>query len=100
MLLAATPSYLRAETVTYPEKDPAFSVTVPQGWKAEHEHGAVKIVAQADAIFVLQYVQNVKDENTANAALPEMAALQGKQFSLDDVKVETPAATTLMGDYK
>jgi len=51
-------------------------------------------------VFVLQYVQNVKDDATATAALPELATLQGKQFSLEDMKVESPEATTLMGDYK
>jgi hypothetical protein len=33
-LLLGTSFGLRAETVKFPEKDPAFSVTVPKGWTA------------------------------------------------------------------
>ena len=75
-------------------------MNIPAGWEARHEHGAVKIVAQAEALFVLQHVENVKDDNTAAVALSDLANLQGKQFALEEMKVASPTAATLMGDFK
>ena len=83
----------RAETVSYPEKNPLFMMEVPKGWEAKHEHGAVKIVAEANALFLLQHVDNVKDESSAEAALPQLADMQ-------DVKVAVPARAVQMGDFK
>jgi hypothetical protein len=100
-LAGATTPCLAAETVSYPETTAVFTVDVPNGWEAKHEHGAVRILAQqADAVFLLQHVDNVKDENTAKEALPELANLQGKQFSLDEIKVTIPTAAAEMGDFK
>jgi hypothetical protein len=100
LLITPTPTCVTCETVSYPEKDPLFTVNVPAGWEARHEHGAVKIVAQAEALFVLQHVENVKDDNTAAVALSDLANLQGKQFALEEMKVTSPTAATLMGDFK
>ena len=89
-----------AVLVPYPEKDPLFTIEVPQGWEVKHEHGAVKLVAQSDAIFVLQHVDNVKNDDTAAVAMADLATLQGKNFSLQDTKVARPTTMTLMGDFK
>jgi hypothetical protein len=91
---------LAAETVSYPEKDPLFAVEVPSGWKAKHENGAIKITAEVNAIFLLQHVDNVKDEETAQTALPELAALGGKQFKMENVKISDPGRPIRIGDFK
>jgi hypothetical protein len=99
--VAAISSGLAAESVSYPEGNAVFTIDVPKGWEAKHEHGAVKIIAeQADVIFLLQRVSNVKDENTAKEALPELAGVQAKQFALEDMKVAIPTANAEMGDFK
>ena len=89
-----------AIAVPYPETNPVFTVDVPEGWQVKHEHGAVRIIAQADAVLILQHVDNVKDDDTAMAAVAELATLQGKQFSLADPKVVRPAAVMLSGEFK
>ena len=73
---------------------------VPKGWEAKHEHGAVKIVAEANALFLLQHVDNVKDESSAEAALPQLAELEGKQFDMQDVRIGVHGKAVQMGDFK
>jgi len=90
----------RAETVSYPEKNSLFTVEVPKGWQAKHENGAVKIAAEANAVCLLQHVDNVKDEDTAKVAVAELADLQGKQFNIQGVRIEVPARATQVGDFK
>jgi hypothetical protein len=90
-----------ADTVSYPEANPVFTIDAPEGWQVKHGHGAVRILAQAaDAVLVLQHVDNVKDDDTAAVAVAELATLQGKQFSLADTTVVRPPALGLMGDFK
>jgi hypothetical protein len=90
----------RAETVSYPEKNPLFTMEVPKGWEAKHERGAVKIVAEANALFLLQHVDNVKDEGSAEAALPQLAELEGKQFNMQEVIIAVHGKTVQMGGFK
>lgn len=90
---------LAAETVSYPEEDPLFAVEVPSGWEAKHENGAVKIMGEANAIFLLQHVDNVKDESTAQAAVAELAALEARQFKMENVKIAEPGRPIRIGDF-
>jgi len=100
LLLATSLPCLTAETVSYPDDRPVFTVAVPEGWEVRHEHGAVRIIAQANAVFALQHVDNVSDDDTAPVALAELASLQGKQFALEEMKVVRPTAPIQMGDFK
>ena len=98
--ITATAVSARAETVSYPEKNPLFTVEVPAGWKAKHENGAITIAAEANAVVLLQHVDNVKDESAAKAAVPQLADLQGKQFNMQGVRIAVPARATQVGDFK
>jgi hypothetical protein len=99
--IGARTDCIAAEKVFYPEINAAFTVDVPNGWEARHEQGAVRIIAQqANAVFLLQHVDNVKDEETAKEALPDLANFQAKHFGLEDTKVMIPAAGAQMGDFK
>ena len=90
----------RAETVSYPEKNSLFSVEVPKGWQAKHENGAITIAAEANAVCLLQHVDNVKDEDTAKVAVAELANLEGKQFNLEGIKITATGRPAQMGSFE
>lgn len=88
-----------AETTSYPEKDPLFSVEVPSGWQIERGNGAVKLIAQANAVCLLQHVDNVKNEETAQAALPQLTELEGRQFDLNNLIISGKPKNLKFGDF-
>jgi hypothetical protein len=94
------PAALRAETVSYPEKNPIFSVGVPDGWHVKHDKGAVMLVPSADAAVLLQHVSDVKDAEAAKAGLPALAKGAAKTFSMENATVVTPAGPLKVGEFK
>lgn len=91
---------LRAETVSYPDKDPVFSVEVPDGWHVKHDKGAVMLLPNADAAALLQHVSDVKDADAAKSGLPSLAKSAAKTFSMKDAEVVTPPAEGTFGGFK
>jgi len=99
-LSAAMAQSDRAQTASYPEKNPLFTVEIPNGWQLQRENGAVKLVAQANAVCLLQHVDNVKDEETAQTALPELMQLEGHQFNLNSLVISGKPKVVKLGDFK
>jgi hypothetical protein len=91
---------LQAESVSYPEKNPAFTVDVPKGWEAKYQNGAVTISAEANAVVLLQYVETVHDDATAKAAIPQLANMQGQQFNMDNMRISYHCRDLEMGAFK
>ena len=89
----------RAETASYPEKNPVFTVEAPIGWQIKRENGALKLIPQANAVCLLQYVENVKDEETARTGLPELTSLEGHQFNLDNLVISAKPKAVRLGDF-
>lgn len=98
--LAAFADSLRAETVSYPEKDPAFTLETPDGWKTKSENGAIMIGGSSDAAVLLQHVSDVKDETSAKAGLPKLAAAAAKTFNMKDAKEVTPVSAAEIGEFE
>lgn len=90
---------LGEDTVSYPEQKPAFALDLPKGWKAKHEDGAVRIEAEANAVFLLQRTETVKDEARAKSGLPEVAEYEGRQFNMQGMKISTHVRDVRMGDF-
>src|SRR5689334_13857341 len=78
LTVAGSTQALTLESASYPEKNSRFTVEVPSGWEAKHENGALKLVAQANALVLFQFVESVKDEEAAKSALPQLAELEGR----------------------
>jgi predicted Zn-dependent protease len=91
---------LRAETVSYPDKDPVFSVEVPDGWHVKHDKGAVMLVPRADAAVLLQHVSDVKDADAAKTGLPSLAKSAAKTFSMNDTAVVTAPNSIKLGEFQ
>jgi hypothetical protein len=89
-----------ADTASYPQNNSLFTIEVAKGWQAKHEHGALKIEAQANALFLVQHVDNVKDESAAKGALPQLAEMEGRQFNMQDVKIAVHGMPVQMGEFK
>jgi hypothetical protein len=90
----------RAETASYPEKNPLFTVAIPVGWQVQRENGAVKLVAPTGAVCLLQYVDNIKDEEVAQAASPQLTEFEGHQFSLDNLVISGKSKAAKLGDFR
>jgi hypothetical protein len=99
-LLSCVAGRLRAESVSYPEKDPLFRVDVPKGWEAKYQNGAVTISAEANAVILLQYVETVHDDETAKAAIPKLANMQGEQFNMDNMRISYHCRDLEIGAFK
>ncbi len=100
-LLVAAAAPLRAETASYPEKDPAFTVEVPEGWGMKRDNGALMLTTKDDAAFLFQQVTDVHDAKTAKAGLPNLAAAAAKVFKLKEgATVTAPPAAMDLGDIK
>jgi hypothetical protein len=99
LTLAATS--LRSETAGYPEKNPAFSVEVPEGWSTKREHGSLMLGApDADAAVLFQHITDVQEDVEAKAGLKPLAEQAAKTFGMTDAKLETPAASIQVGAFK
>lgn len=91
----------RAESVSYPEKNPAFTFDLPQDWKAVFDNGALKLAPkQGDALVLFQHVSDVKDDATAKEALPVLARKAGETFSMKDGHVAVKETETTAGKFK
>ena len=86
--LAASP--LRAETMTFPKEDPAFSITFPDSWKTKVDPKDNSVSAQPApdraCVLTLGEMEGVDDLPGAKAALPKFAAALAKGAGINDLK--------------
>ena len=99
-LFVASAQLGRAETASYPEKNPLFTVEIPVGWQVQRENGAVKLIAPDNAVCLLQYVESVKDEGAAQAALPQLTEFEAHQFSLENLVISGTPKAAKLGDFR
>ena len=90
-LLLATSLNLNAKTIKYPEKDPAFSITLPEGWTAKPDKdGNLDCEAGDDSKFsfsILSAKEMNKGEAELKAFLPTLAKNMGDGAGIKDLKV-------------
>jgi hypothetical protein len=65
----------------------------------QRENGALKLIAQANAVCLLQQVDNLKDDESAQVALPKLTELEGRQFNLDQLIISGKPKTIKFGDF-
>src|SRR3954452_13144242 len=100
LIVASSSRALTPETAVYPQKNARFSVEVPNGWEAKYENGALKLIAQANAVVLFQVLESVKDDGTAKSALPQLAELEGRQFDLENMQISYHVRDSENGDFK
>jgi hypothetical protein len=88
-LLFCTSFSLRAETVKFPEKDPAFSVTLPKGWTmTTDKEGNLHLVCPKDnlnTVFIPQ--PDLKTDEDLAQFLTLLAHELEKNLELKDLRV-------------
>lgn len=89
-LLIATSLSLSAKTIKYPEKDPAFSITLPDGWTTKPDKdGDLDCVAGDGSkfSFLIMDSKNITSDDELKSYLPELARTMGEGVKLKDLKV-------------
>lgn len=90
-LLIATPLSLNAKTIKYPEKNPAFSITLPDGWTAKPDKdGNLDCEAGDDSKFsfsIISAKEMNKGEEELKTYLPTLAKTMGDGAEIKDLKV-------------
>lgn len=97
-ILAILP--LRAETVSYPEDKPAFTVNVPEGWQTARKNGSLMLATNADVVVSFQHVTDVHEDAEAKTGLKVLSEQAGKTFGMSDAEVVTPASPMQVGTFK
>jgi len=88
--LIATSLSLSAKTIKYPEKDPAFSITLPDGWTAKPDKdGNLDCVAGDGSNFSFSIIasENITSDEELKAFLPKLAQTMADGAKLKDLKV-------------
>jgi hypothetical protein len=89
-LLIATSLSLSAKTIKYPEKDPSFSITLPDGWTAKPDKdGNLDCEAGDGSKFSFSIIasKNITTEEELTTYLPKLAQTMADGAKLKDVKV-------------
>ena len=89
-LLIATSLSLSAKTIKYPDKDPAFSITLPDGWTAKPDKdGNLDCVAGDGSKFSFSIIasKNITSDDELKTYLPKLAETMGEGAKLKDLKV-------------
>ena len=89
-LLIATSLSLSAKTIKYPEKDPAFSITLPDGWTAKPDKdGNLDCEAGDGSKFSFSIIdsKNITTDEELKTYLPKLAETMGEGAKLKDLKV-------------
>jgi hypothetical protein len=100
VVFAVTGGTMRAESIGYPETEPAFTIEIPDGWETMFDNRALKIGGPADALVMFQRVTDVKDDAAAKKGLPTLVEQAGKTFSMTDVAVTAAPAAAEVGKFK
>lgn len=89
-LLFATALNLNAKTIKYPEKDPAFSITLPDDWTAKPDKDGNLDCESGDGSKFSFSIVPTKDLNTEadlKAYLPKLAKIMGDGAKMENLKV-------------
>ena len=89
-LLIASSLGLSAKTFKYPEKDPAFSITLPDGWTAAPDKDGNLDCQSGDGSkfsFSIIDSKNITSDGELKAYLPKLAETMGEGAKLKDLKV-------------
>lgn len=88
-LIAASPSLL-AKTIKFPEKDPAFSITLPDGWTAKADKdGNLDCQAGDGSKFSFSIIasSNITSDEELKSYLPKLAATMSEGAKLEGLKI-------------
>lgn len=89
-LFIATSLSLNAKTFKYPEKDPAFSITLPDGWTAvPDKDGNLDCQSGDGSKFSFSIIdsKNITSDADLKTYLPKLAETMGEGAKLKDLKV-------------
>lgn len=89
-LLIATSLSLSAKTFKYPEKDPAFSITLPDGWTAvPDKDGNLDCQSGDGSKFSFSIIdsKNITSDAELKTYLPKLAETMGEGAKLKGLKV-------------
>jgi hypothetical protein len=105
-LLLAASLGLQAKTIKYPEKDSAFSITLPDGWTATPDKDGNLDCQSGDGSkfsFSIIASTNITTDEELKTYLPKLAQTMAEGAKLKDLKVgdlkemTTPNKVKLMG---
>jgi hypothetical protein len=88
--LIATSLSLSAKTFKFPENDPAFSITLPEGWTAvADKDGNLDCQSGDGSKFSFSIIdsKNITTDEELKAYLPKLAETMGEGAQLKDLKV-------------
>lgn len=85
--------HLEAETVEYPDKDPLFTIEVPDGWKINDTPDGPLMIQNEDRSVVAVFdsrIKGVKDLATAKEAVALQTKLTAETTGFTDLKEIKP----------
>ena len=99
--LAVMPSVARAGSYAYPKDDPAFNVTLPDGWTLTERPGPAQILLctpEGDANYIISLIRvpNVNNKTDLTTVLARITEAGATGAGLDGVTV-SPATETTIG---
>ena len=89
-LLLATALNLNAKTIKYPEKDPAFSMTLPDDWTAKPDKDGNLDCESGDGSkfsFSIVPTRDLNTETDLKAYLPKLAKIMGDGAKIKELKI-------------
>jgi hypothetical protein len=89
-LLVASSLSLQAKTIKYPEKNSAFSITLPDGWTATPDKdGNLDCQAGDGSKFSFSIIAstNITTDAELKTYLPKLAETMGEGAKLEDLKI-------------
>lgn len=90
-LLVAASLSLSAGTMKYPEKDPAFSFTLPDGWTTTvDKKGALDCKVNGSSKFPIFSINPLKGRTTEaaiTAAMPKLAKISGESAGIENLQI-------------
>jgi hypothetical protein len=89
-LLIATSLSLSAKTLKFPEKDPAFSITLPDGWTAvPDKDGNLDCQSGDGSKFSFSIIdsKNITSDEELKSYLPKLAETMAEGAKLENLKV-------------
>ena len=100
-LLIALSCSLEAKTVKFPEKDPAFSITIPEDWTTTPKNDGLECKAGdgSNYSFLIQSF-DAKSDDEVKTNLPKLIQAMGDNPELKDFKLMGDVAEMTMAKMK